>query len=251
MKASDVKILIVDDEPMLLEAVADLFKLFQFQVHQASSGNQAWELLKDNAYDLVLSDVRMPDGDGIELTHKIKARNPTSPSVIFMSGFSDLLNEEIYHIGVEGKFKKPFDFDAVRGAIELSLMAPEHRWAQPFQPGKEVIKIEKVAESIEELEEQKSVVFGRGGFFISHAFAAPEKGSTVLFSIEVKGADPVQFRGAGYIRWNQNHGKSNVPPGLGIEIVKMHSDDAKNYQRLFGQRIPFIPSLARAADEVS
>ncbi len=244
MKPSDIYILVVDDEPLILEAVSDLFKKFNFKVDTACSGNKAFELFQKNSYDLVLTDVRMPDGDGIELTKKIKAKDTIRPSVLFMTGFSDLLNQEIYHIGAEGKFIKPFDSKAVRQAIQSCLLAPHLKWSQPQSAGGRVLTIEKVGNDIASLEAQRSVLFGRGGFFISHAFAPPEKGSTVLFSIEIRKPTPISFKGAGVVRWIQNHGRNNIPAGLGIEITKLSESDAKIYQELFGKVIPFIPSMS-------
>lgn len=247
MKPSDVQILIVDDEPLMLETIGDLFETFQFQVDKAKSGNHAWSLCEKKSYNLVLSDVRMPDGDGIELIKKIKAKDAVSPSVLFMSGFSDLMNEEIYHLGAEGKFTKPFDNQAVRTAIQKCLLTPEARWTQTVPIlARRPLNIEKIGNTVAELQTQKSVLFGRGGLFISHAFAPPEKGTIVTFSIQIRDPERLVFTGTGIVRWIQNPGKLNVPPGLGIEIIQMDPKHAKNYNILFGRLVPFIPSAVRS-----
>ncbi len=246
MKPSDVQILIVDDEPLMLETIGDLFETFQFQVDKAKSGNHAWSLCESKSYNLILSDVRMPDGDGIELIKKLKVRNAISPSFLFMSGFSDLLNEEIYHLGAEGKFTKPFDHQAVRTAIQKCLLTPEAKWSQPPPSGRRLLNIEKIGNTFEDLYKDKSVLFGRGGFFISHAFAPPEKGTVVTFSIQVRKPEQLIFIGSGIVRWIQNPGKVNIPPGLGVEIIHMESEQAKVYNKLFGYLVPFIPSAVRS-----
>lgn len=245
MKPSDVKVLVVDDEPLILETVGSLFEKFQFQVTLSHSGNEAWELAQKSNYNILLSDVRMPDGDGIELTKKIKARNGNNTSVLFMSGFSDVQNEEIFHIGAEGKFLKPFDTNAVRDAIQRCLLAPEVRWAQTPPQAPNLLTIEKIGQSISELEAHRVVLFGRGGFFISHSFVPPARGSPILFSIEIQNPNPVLIKGSGIVRWIQPMGK-NLTPGLGIEIISMGESEAKFYSKEFGNRIPFIPSLARS-----
>ena len=244
MKPSDVNVLVVDDEPLILETVGNLFERFQFQVTLSHSGNMAWELVEKNSFNIILSDIRMPDGDGIELTKKVKARNGNKTSVLFMSGFSDVLNEEIYHIGAEGKFSKPFDSNAVRDAIQRCLLTPVARWAQKPPQGPKIVKIEKIGHSISQLEAHKTVMFGRGGFFISHSFVPPARGSLILFSIEIQNPNPVLIEGAGIVRWIQTMGK-NLAPGLGVEIVSMGESEANFYTQEFGNRIPFIPSSSR------
>ncbi len=244
MKPSDFRILAVDDEPMMVETIADLFKSYQFNVDTANSGNKAWEMIEQNSYDLILSDIRMPDGDGIELAKRVRARHSRQPCILFMSGFTNLLNEELYHIGAEGKFTKPFNLGAVRHAIEKCLLAPEARWSQAVPTGR-LLAIEKKGKDIAELESTKAVIFGRGGFFISHSFTPPENDATITFSIEVSSPKPITFKGAGIVRWIQSHGKTNIPPGLGVEITNMSPELTKTYNEMFGNLIPFIPSLGK------
>ncbi len=242
MKTSDVRILIVDDEPLLLEMISDLFETYEFQVDKATSGNQGWELCQKNLYNLVLTDVRMADGDGIELTKKIKAHHPTVPSVLIMSGFTDLLNEEIYHFGAEGKFTKPFDNKAIRNAVQTCLLTPVARWDKPLTGDRRTLNIKKTGESFSELESQKKVLFGRGGFFIAHALSPPDKGSIVTFTIEVQKPKLVTLKGEGIVRWIQHHGKHNIPAGIGIEIISLPQPESKIYQEYFGKLVPYIPS---------
>lgn len=243
MKPNEIKILVVDDEPDMLELLQYLFKKFNFSVHTASSGNEAWEFLKDdNDFNLVLTDVRMPNGDGVELAKKIRAKNPTKPSILFMSGFSDLLNEEIYNIGAEGKFTKPFDNNAVRAAIETCMMVPYLRWkTKPFAEPRR-IQIDFRSDNLPQLEGEKKVIFGRGGFFIAYDKSPPEKSTIISFEIRVNNPDPFVFSGNGVIKWTHPRSSSGVPAGLGIEIIYLPEDQAAKYHALFGALPQFIPS---------
>lgn len=242
MKPSDVRILAVDDDPMMLEALARLFQTFQFFVDAASSGNRAWTLLQEKDYNLVVTDLRMPDGDGLELLKKIKARNSVNPSVLFISGFSDVTKEEVYHLGVEGLFAKPFDTKSVRAAIQTSLLTPAVRWANPIPEGKHVQLPPKKGDSIEELASSRSVLFGRGGFFFATTAAPFEIGTRVVFSIEIESPTPLHFKGVACVRWVQLHPRAGAPAGMGLEITHMETELAKSYTALFGDLIPFIPS---------
>ena len=57
---------------------------------------------------MVVSDIRMPGGDGSELLVSIKKFNPLTPRVIFITGYADLPLEEAYQQGTEAIILKPF-----------------------------------------------------------------------------------------------------------------------------------------------
>lgn len=240
MKPSEVRILVVDDDQMMLETISELFKVFHFHVDTATSGNQAWELAQKRNYNLVISDIRMPEGDGIELAIRLK-QLPVKPSILFISGFSEIMTEEIYHIGVEGIFAKPFDASAVKRAIQSSLLTLEAKWSRAADQGP-LLPLKKIGASLEELQRQKSVLFGRGGFFFAHNYVLPQKGTQVAFHIEVSTPKPILLSGVGVVRWAQAQEKQDAPAGLGIEILSMPAGQARDYVKTFGQVEAFIPA---------
>jgi len=65
-------VLIVDDEANFREALAFLLKMEGYKILTAESGHSALKLLKERKVDVVVSDIRMPDGDGIELLRRLK-----------------------------------------------------------------------------------------------------------------------------------------------------------------------------------
>ncbi|MDD2762281.1 MAG: PAS domain S-box protein, partial [Methylomonas sp.] len=68
--------LIVDDEPEVAAVLADILRSAGYEVHVASSGNQAMQWLEQNRCNLLFSDVRMPDMDGITLWRTLRDRHP-------------------------------------------------------------------------------------------------------------------------------------------------------------------------------
>ena len=68
------KILLVDDEPIILETYSCLLSEKGFAVVTAHSGREALEKFSHNAFDLVITDLAMPDGDGFKLLEDIKHR---------------------------------------------------------------------------------------------------------------------------------------------------------------------------------
>jgi len=88
------RILLVDDEPMVLEVMCELLEALDYQVTAVSGGRAAQTALENGLeIDLLVTDVRMPDISGPELARWLLERKPGFP-VMFMSGFSDpkLLN---------------------------------------------------------------------------------------------------------------------------------------------------------------
>jgi two-component system, NtrC family, response regulator len=70
------KILIIDDEEKLRTLLARIITLEGFEVLQAGDCKSAWKKFEQNYIDVVLCDVKLPDGNGVELSKKIKEKYP-------------------------------------------------------------------------------------------------------------------------------------------------------------------------------
>lgn len=102
-------ILVVDDDKTLREAIAFDFKRKGFNVLVAGSGSTAFEIVKTTKVHLVISDIRMPDGDGLSLLDKIRDFDPSIPQVIFVTGFADTTEANCIARGAKKMISKPFD----------------------------------------------------------------------------------------------------------------------------------------------
>ncbi len=90
MQLKNATILLVDDEPDLLEIQAAWFRREGSRVFVAGNGAEALEILLANHVDVVVSDVRMPVMDGITLLKNVKASQSYKSSAMFISGFTDI-----------------------------------------------------------------------------------------------------------------------------------------------------------------
>ena len=115
------KILVVDDEPLLCEIWLDLFTASGAEVTLADGGHKAQELLKNEKYDILFSDVRMPLGDGIQLVKSLTPEQKNNMLIYFCSGFNDLSDNDLVQLGVRKQFQKPFDFNKVLEYISSDL----------------------------------------------------------------------------------------------------------------------------------
>ncbi len=78
----DISILIVDDEKVLREMICNRLRGLGYQVSEACGGWEALEIFRTKAFNLVISDIKMPDGDGIELLEKVKSHSPVTPVML-------------------------------------------------------------------------------------------------------------------------------------------------------------------------
>ena len=102
-------VLIVDDEEDIRDALADYIEsLNHFKTFRASNGTEALEVLNKNKADLVISDIRMPQGDGIFLIKNLKDKIDGGMKFVFMTGYSDLSRNEALTLGAKEIFYKPF-----------------------------------------------------------------------------------------------------------------------------------------------
>ena len=88
--ADDVpRILVVDDEPDVRELVEVLLAAPARLIDGADGGREALRRLAAQAYDLVVSDLRMPEVDGIQIYQAVQAQPAPRPALLFMSGFTN------------------------------------------------------------------------------------------------------------------------------------------------------------------
>ncbi|MBI5747611.1 MAG: response regulator [Nitrospinae bacterium] len=103
------KILIVDDEKDILDLLSKVFKKNGYEIDTARDGIEALEKAKSFKPALILTDIKLPNMDGIELLKKFKAMD-SPPEIILMTGYHDLYDSTVdaLKIGVFQYIKKPF-----------------------------------------------------------------------------------------------------------------------------------------------
>lgn len=115
-------ILVVDDEADLRNAIAFEFKRRGCHVLEAECGNQAVDLiLNTHQVDMIISDVRMPNGTGIEMLVEIRKLDPHVPVVLLVTGYADLTEVEAQHKGACGLLSKPIDRKQMIALVEKAI----------------------------------------------------------------------------------------------------------------------------------
>lgn len=114
-------IYIVDDEAAVLKAISQTVRSSGYQVSSFRSAEECLIIFQTNSCDLVITDVNMPNIDGVSLLKKIKELNPLLP-VLIMTGFGSIpLAVEAIKCGAYDFIEKPFDETILISAIEKGL----------------------------------------------------------------------------------------------------------------------------------
>ena len=114
------KILIVDDEPEIREIVGFGLSLEGYTVVEASGGKEAIEIIQKGGIDAIVSDVRMPRGDGISLAKELQKLEIDLP-MILMTGYTSYDLSKVNEIGVREVFTKPFETNDLISVLEKTF----------------------------------------------------------------------------------------------------------------------------------
>ena len=115
------RLLVVDDEAMILELLSGSLRFAGFEVVTAASGAEAVRAVASSPPDLVLLDVMLPDGDGFEVAGRIRSAGPDVP-VIFLTA-RDAVADRVtgFHAGADDYVTKPFSLEEVLGRVRAVL----------------------------------------------------------------------------------------------------------------------------------
>jgi len=117
MMKNKMSILLVDDEPDLVQTLLDVLKLKGYEVEAAYSGLEALDKVKRKSFDCVMADIKMPKMDGIKLCRAIKEIQPELP-VVFLTGCGTLdMITKAEKAGAITTLIKPFDIKALLNVL--------------------------------------------------------------------------------------------------------------------------------------
>jgi len=121
------RILAVDDEPEILGVISGMLRTRSYRCDTAESGRQALEMLRQQQYDLLITDVRLPDVSGIDILKLVARKYPLMP-VMIITGFASIENtKEAMRLGAVDYIPKPFSAQAVLGSVENILSTPMYQ----------------------------------------------------------------------------------------------------------------------------
>jgi len=113
-----VKALVVDDEQIVLDSIRKLLKRDNYEVFDALSVEAAFEILKNNRIDIILTDLMMPEIDGLEFMEMVRKDHPNLP-VIMITGYATINTAlQATQLGAFDYIAKPFSKKELLGVLQ-------------------------------------------------------------------------------------------------------------------------------------
>ncbi len=147
MSSEVTNILVIEDEDQVRQSYEDMFAFFGYEVESVPNGREGMSRITKKDYDIVVTDLNMPEMNGIEVLKYIKKKKPYI-EVIVITGYATLENAiEAMKVGAYDYFAKPIDIEHVR--IVLS------KCVQQIQSRKENEELRSLTQRLKELNELK------------------------------------------------------------------------------------------------
>ena len=229
-------ILVVDDEPLIRELVCQALSARGATTVAAGNGLEGFKVYETMALNVILSDVRMPGGDGTELLRKIRNCSAEKPVFCLMSGFSDVSLDSLYEMGADAVYSKPFSMKKVITGITNLMLPLEDRWQEEPIPDAVPVKKTLITNSC----------LGRGGVFIPGLFDL-ETDTPVQFHLTFNEQNSAPLEGTGMVRWLRSKGEY-LAAGIGVEILTVREPGKSELIKRIREMGPkaFIPQGGKA-----
>ncbi len=116
-----MKILLLEDEYTLRQSIKEFLEECNYNVADFSNGEDAFDAIYDNSYDLFLLDVNVPGMSGFELLEEVRKNNIDTPA-IFITSYTEIDNlEKGFELGCNDYIKKPFDLIELKVRVSTAL----------------------------------------------------------------------------------------------------------------------------------
>lgn len=207
-------ILVVEDEILLREIVAEWLEFEGYKVFPAQDGEAALRLAEANPIDVIVTDMRMPVLDGLGFLKRLRTSLQRVPPTLLMSGFSGKTLREAYDVGIEVALAKPFTDHQLLSAVQRLLTPRRDRWQMkdsrvPRQ------NLQATFTRLSSARAQGLLAFGSGGFCLRST--DPFRTGPIQFDLHFTG-DNLRFTGQGLVQWIEAEEAQ-----MGVEITGLEA----------------------------
>ena len=188
--------------------------------YTARNAHEAFALVEKDKIDVILSDVRMPGGDGIELVQMVRESGRWQLPILLNSGFTESSTEMIYDVGAFDFIKKPARANYLENAVANYLRPLSERLKRSYRPIKSGISIKLSLDSLASERARSTLAFGSIGFFLKDNAFALKLGDEFEFQFDLPG-DKTKLMGIGVCRWQRSNPQDLQGAGVGAEIIEI------------------------------
>lgn len=218
-----INVLIAEDEISLLRLLKLKCERMGAHVITCNNGKEAIEILEDNEIDLIISDIRMPELDGIEILKFSRDKFWDKPAVILLSGYADYTLMDIYNMGADVVLGKPYRMQDVVEYAKKILLERDDRWKEC--PDVEISKKVSLSErNLDESIENKKILIGRGGLYIFSESIRCQVTEYLEFEITFENGNILNISGIGRVMWLE---KFEEKRKIGLQIEYLESSCRK------------------------
>jgi len=112
------RIIVVDDNGNMARTLSDILVLNGFKVTYSLSAREALEHIHKQPYDCLISDIKMPDMDGVQLSRQVKESAHPIPVILTTAYTTQHILQEMADLGVEKVFMKPIEVESLLGYLK-------------------------------------------------------------------------------------------------------------------------------------
>lgn len=125
--ADNFSVLVVDDSNSIRELIISELSELNIKIHQADSGEDAYEIYDKNNIDFIITDINMPNGNGINFLKNIKMLKRSVPPVILISGMIDLSQLELEQLGIIKCFENFLDLVEIKSLVYAQILNKDYK----------------------------------------------------------------------------------------------------------------------------
>ena len=146
------KILVVEDDKDLNRAVRSYLNMNHYNAVGCTSVKEAYDAMNSNKFDLIISDIMMPDIDGIEFARSVRETNKEIP-IIFMTARDDIFSKQKgFSAGIDDYMVKPIDLDEMMMRISAIMRRAKINSSREIEVGDVVINVDERIARIKDCE---------------------------------------------------------------------------------------------------
>jgi CheY-like chemotaxis protein len=121
MMSESLSILVVDDSPSMATSLVDILDIKGFEVYAAQSGAEALEILREHAVDILLTDVIMPDMNGVELYREARKIHQNLTTFLMTAYAADGIIQQGMAEGIRTVLNKPLNIDFLLTLFSVTM----------------------------------------------------------------------------------------------------------------------------------